>query len=300
MSNDDSLKVALIGGSGLADALPAEDVEAHDVDTPFGKPSAAILETTLDGVPVLLLKRHGEGHVHNPTQVPYRANLFALKQLGATHVLASGAVGSLRDEYKPRDLVLVDSTIDRTKHRASTFFEKAAVHVEFADPFCPVLRKLLRETAGTLGGDHTVHDGGTYVCMEGPAFSTRAESHEHRLIGGDVIGMTLQPEAKLAREAELPYAAVCLVTDYDCWKPRESEEVDPFALLNEIIGHLSAASGNAMTLLRATVASMAGRREELQDCPARTALQLGIWSKKDKIDPQEVERLRPIWGRYFD
>ena len=300
MSDTTELKIALIGGSGLADALPAQDVETHDVDTPFGRPSAPVLETTINGVPVLLLKRHGEGHVFNPTQVPYRANVFALKQLGATHVLASGAVGSLRDEYRPRDLVLVDSTIDRTKHRAGTFFEKAAVHVEFADPFCPVLRKLLREAASEIGGGHKVHDRGTYVCMEGPAFSTRAESHEHRLIGGGVIGMTLLPEAKLAREAELPYAAVCLVTDYDCWKPRPEGETDPFALLNEIIGHLSAASENAMKLLRTAVASAAGCRDELANCPASKALQLGIWSKKDAIDPAEVERLRPFWGRYFE
>ena len=291
------LKLALIGGSGLADALDAADADAHDLDTPFGKPSAPVLETTLDGLPVLLLKRHGEGHVHNPAAVPYRANIFALKQLGATHVIASGACGSLREEFAPRDLVIPDSTLDRTTSRPRTFYEKAAVHVEFADPFCPVLRRLLLDAAG----EAKVHDGGTYVCMEGPAFSTRAESHAHRLLGGGVVGMTLLPEARLAKEAELPYAAVCLVTDYDCWKERDpTAGHDPFALLTEIVGHLKAASDNAMALIRRAATLANDRREELASCPAREALTLGIWTKKDAIDRAEVERLRPLWGRHFE
>lgn len=301
--NDDShppLRIALIGGTGLGEAFGVDpQARVHEnLDTPFGRPSGPIVETTLDGVQVLLLQRHGPGHTLNPSAVPYRANLFALKMLGATHVLASGAVGSLRREYEPRHLVIVDQAIDRTFRRAGTFYERAAVHVDFAEPFCPVLRSLLLEAARS---HHLVaHDGGCYVCMEGPQFSTRAESHRHRLIGGDVIGMTLLPEAKLAREAELPYAAVCLVTDYDAWRSHDpSVTRDSDALLGEIIGHLKEASAHAMTLLRGAIAAMPDRREELWSCPAASALRLAIWSDKSQLDPAEVERLAPLWGRYF-
>jgi len=293
--NDNDLKIAISGGSGLGEALHADDGREHFPDTPFGKPSGPILETAIDGVGALLLKRHGPGHIYNPSHVPYRANLFALKQLGATHVLASGAVGSLREEIAPRHLLLPDSVIDRTKHRADTFYEHAAVHVEFGEPFCPVLRQLLKDAAGD---GVTLHDRGTYVCMEGPAFSTKAESHMHRLWGGDLIGMTLLPEAKLAREAELPYAAVCLVTDYDCW--REKPGGEPEALLMEIIGDLKAATANAMGVLRRAVGLAGQRRDALAACPARDALALGIWSDKASLDPAEVERLRPLWGRHFE
>ncbi|MEM7806928.1 MAG: S-methyl-5'-thioadenosine phosphorylase [Planctomycetota bacterium] len=294
---NETIKIAVIGGSGLGEALHADDATEHFPDTPFGKPSAPILETTLDGVPVLLLRRHGIGHVHNPSAVPYRANVFALKQLGATHVLASGAVGSLRETMEPRHLVLPDSTIDKTTKRANTFYEHAAVHVGFDEPFCPVLRKLLADAAAEVEGV-TLHDRGTYVCMEGPSFSTKAESHMHRLWGGDLIGMTLMPEARLAREAELPYAAVCLVTDYDCWRPHDASQ-GPQDLLTEIIGHLKAATANAMSLLRAALAMSSTRTDELLVCPARDALALGIWSDKSKIDPAEIERLEPLWGRHF-
>ena len=295
------LKIAVIGGSGLGETFSGDGATAHAVDTPFGPPSGSILETTYDGTPVLLLQRHGPGHLLNPSAVPYRANLFALKALGATHVLASGAVGSLREEYRPRDLVIPDSSIDKTHGRAKTFFDALAVHVEFADPFCPVLRSLLLEAAGeSAGGDFQTHDGGCYVCMEGPQFSTRAESHMHRLWGGDVVGMTLLPEAKLAREAELPYAAVCLVTDYDSWRPKEPEAGhDPAALLNEIIGHLKQASANAGGLIRRAVKLMAQRPEALAACPATRALDLAIWSDKAKVDAAEIARLRPIFGRHF-
>ena len=230
--------------------------------------------------------------------MPYRANLFALKQLGATHVLASGAVGSLREEIRPRDLIVVDSAIDKTHNRPSTFYENAAVHVEMADPFCPVLRQLLIEAGGSV--NTTIHERGTYVCMEGPSFSTRAESRMHRLWGGDVIGMTLMPEAKLAKEAELPYAAVCLATDYDAWRPRPDDAPDdPFALLNEILGHLKSATANAAALLRAAVQQIAAEPDRVAQCPAREALKLAIWSDKASIPSEEVDRLAPLWGRHF-
>jgi 5'-methylthioadenosine phosphorylase len=308
------LKIGLIGGTGLGQALAATEGTRHEVDTPFGRPSDAILETTWADVPVLILSRHGPGHVINPTQIPTRANIYALKQLGCTHILASGAVGSLREEYKPRDLVVPDQIIDKTVKRANTFFEKAAVHVEFAEPFCPVLRQILLEVAQTVEG-HEVHDRGCYVCMEGPAFSTRAESLMHRLWGGDLIGMTAMPEAKLAKEAEIPYALVALVTDYDCWRnlPAQTraetaaatapiappKPPDPHELLNEIIGNVQAATQNAIALLKRAVELMAQRREQLASCPARRALELAIWSDKSRIDPSEVQRLGPLWVKYF-
>src|SRR5437763_10637528 len=160
------LRVGLIGGTGLGEALGVKGGTRHEIDTPFGRPSDAIVEPNWAGVPVLLLARHGPGHLLNPSQVPFRANIFALKQLGCTHILASGAVGSLREEFKPRDLVIPDQVIDRTHKRANTFYDNAAVHVEFAEPFCPVLRQILLE-AGKSAGDFSVHDRGCYVCMEG-------------------------------------------------------------------------------------------------------------------------------------
>lgn len=346
------IKIGLIGGSGLGAAMAGQTSGArHEIDTPFGRPSDAIVETAWDGVPVLFLSRHGPGHLLNPSQVNYRANLFALKALGCTHILASGAVGSLREEYKPRDLVIVDQVIDKTHRRVGTFFEAAAVHVEMAEPFCPILRQILVE-AGKAPGlaiedpgaggaapsvepkpanpeptpaspppgtnaepaspetrsanpalPHSVHPRGTYVCMEGPAFSTRAESLMHRLWGGDVIGMTAMPEAKLAKEAEIPYALIALVTDYDCWRPHadaHGHALDPFKLLNEIIGHLKDATDNAIRLMRATVAAIAADPSRLDACPATRALQLAIWSDKSRIDPSERQRLGPIWMKYFE
>jgi 5'-methylthioadenosine phosphorylase len=297
------LRVGLIGGTGLGDALGVEGGTRHEIDTPFGRPSDAVVEGQWAGVPVLLLARHGPGHLLNPSQVPFRANIFALKKLGCTHILASGAVGSLREEFKPRSLVIPSQLIDRTTRRPSTFFEHAAVHVEFAEPFCPVLRQILLEAKGE-GTD--VHDGGCYVAMEGPAFSTRAESLMHRLWGGDLIGMTAMPEAKLAREAEIPYALLALVTDYDCWRNKPAvagdakEMVEPQLLLKEIMGNLQAATQNAVTLMKRAVELMNHRREQLSACPAMRALELAIWSDKARISTDEVQRLAPLWGRYFN
>src|SRR5437764_4081729 len=259
MSEANNIKVGLIGGSGLGAAMAQQtEGKRHELDTPFGRPSDAIVESQWSGVPILFLNRHGPGHLLNPSQVPYRANIFALKQLGCTHILASGAVGSLREEYKPRHLVIPDQIIDRTYRRPGTFYEHAAVHVEFAEPFCPVLRRILLDASGepaSAGGavDNTVHPSGCYVCMEGPAFSTRAESLMHRLWGGDLIGMTAMPEAKLAKEAEISYALIALVTDYDSWRTPTAQThaaADPSILLTEILANLHAATDNAITLMR--------------------------------------------------
>ena len=299
------IKIGLIGGTGLGQALDGQNNgQRHDIETPFGKPSDAIVQTQWAGLEVLILSRHGPGHLLNPTQVPYRANIFALKQLGCTHIIASGAVGSLREEFKPRDLVIADQLIDKTSRRAGTFFESAAVHVEFAEPFCPVLRRMLLEAGQSMQADSKgagVHDRGCYVCMEGPAFSTRAESLMHRLWGGDLIGMTAMPEAKLAREAEISYALVALVTDYDCWRGSAGPgaSVDPAALLKEILGNVEAATANAVELVRRTVALMAKSQTELADCPARQALSRAIWSDKSRIPPDHVQRLSPLWMKYF-
>ncbi len=304
------IKIGLIGGSGLGQALGARTArKRHELDTPFGKPSDAILETEWAGLPVLILSRHGPGHLLNPSQVPSRANIFALKQLGCTHILASGAVGSLREEFSPRDLVIPSQVIDKTHRRAGTFYDHAAVHVEFAEPFCPVLRRILLESAASQR-PYAVHDHGCYVCMEGPAFSTRAESLMHRLWGGDLIGMTVMPEARLAREAEISYALIALVTDYDSWRRKppapspdatdaSGEASDPSTLLKEIIGHLEAASNNAMDLMQRTVELMASRQDELRSAPAQRALSLAIWSDKSRIAPEEIERLAPLWKKYF-
>ncbi|HEY7120441.1 MAG TPA: S-methyl-5'-thioadenosine phosphorylase [Tepidisphaeraceae bacterium] len=312
------LRIGLIGGTGLGQALASTEGHRHELDTPFGRPADAIIETTWAGVPVFVLSRHGPGHVINPTHVPFRANLFALKQLGVTHILASGAVGSLREEFRPRDLVIPDQVIDKTYKRAATFYDKAAVHVEFAEPFCPILRQTLLDAAHAQSEQFRVHDRGCYVCMEGPAFSTRAESLMHRLWGGDLIGMTAMPEAKLAKEAEIPYALVALVTDYDCWRQKPANPLggetasaagsssprpphpSPPDLLREILANLQAATQNAVGLMKRAVELMATRREVLEQCPARHALELAIWSDKSRIDPDEVQRLKPLWVKYFE
>lgn len=302
------IKVGIIGGSGLGQLLPADNGRRHEIQTPFGSPSDAIIETDWEGLPVLLLSRHGPGHLIPPTAIPFRANIFALKQLGCTHIIASGACGSLRQEFKPRDLVIPDQIIDKTSSRAATFFEKAAVHVEFAEPFCPVLRRILIEQ-GAANASTAVHDRGCYVCMEGPAFSTRSESLMHRLWGGDLIGMTAMPEAKLAREAEIPYALVAIVTDYDSWKssapaapaaaPAKAEPVEPAALLQEIIANLQAASASAMELIGNALRRIAADPATLLACPAREALKLAIWSEKSRISREEIQRLSPLWAKYF-
>jgi 5'-methylthioadenosine phosphorylase len=344
------LKIGLIGGTGLGEAvLRGHAGVRHEVQTPFGPPSDAIIEAEWEGVPVFLLARHGPGHTIPPSQINSRANIFALKQLGVTHILASGAVGSLREELRPRDLVVPDQVIDKTFRRPGTFYERTAVHVELAEPFCPVLRRILLEAAvGRDGGPdaaspeprrqdtqapsgelsppgqpvpsesspeprplspgraaYTVHDRGCYVCMEGPAFSTRAESLMHRLWGGDLIGMTAMPEARLAREAEIPYVLLALVTDYDCWRvPRPKDPPgagrEAEQLLAEILANLQSAAASATDLLRRAVRLMAGRVDELMACPARSALKLAIWSDKSRIDPGEVQRLAPLWMKYME
>ncbi len=311
MSHDQSIRVGIIGGTGLGQTLVSQfnftDSQQHSIETPFGPPSGPIVTGSYAGTPIALLNRHGEGHVYNPSTVPYRANIYALKQLGCTHLLASGAVGSLREEIVPGDIVLCDQLIDRTMHRHRTFFENAAVHVEFADPVCPVMRKWLLNAAGGR-----CHDRGTYICIEGPSFSTRSESHMHRQWGADVVGMTALPEARLAREAEMAYALVALPTDYDCWRvagadhraiadaaggldsppvPAES------SLIEQIIANLKQATAASITMIQAALSDAQVLRQT--PSPAHSALDLGIWTEKAKIDPAEIDRLAVLWERHF-
>jgi len=288
--------LGVIGGSGLEHAMGAlGHVQSHRVDTPFGNPSGPIVTTEVDGVPVALLKRHGEGHVHGPSTVPYRANIFAMKKLGVTRILGTGAVGSLREEIAPRSLVIPDQVIDKTFRRAGTFFDDLVVHVELASPFCPSLRKVLELTAG--GSSTQIHLGGTYVCMEGPQFSTRAESELHRSWGASLIGMTVMPEARLAREAEICYALVALPTDYDCWRPHP-HALDQFELLEEIIGNLKAASQVALELIHASLPFV--KDLSRQPCPCQKALELAVWTDWELIPEAVRRRLHPILGRVLE
>jgi len=290
-----NVKVGLIGGTGMEEALLGQ-ITGHkrEVDTPFGKPSAPIVEGEIDGVPIAILARHGIGHRYNPTQVPYRANIFSLKKLGVTHILASGAVGALREHLRARTLVVPHQVIDKTTRRASSFYEDhCTVHVEFADPFCEELRNIL-VTSGS-GLDTIVHNGGTYVCMEGPAFSSRAEAFMHRHWGGDLIGMTGMPEAKLAREAEICYAHVSLITDFDCWRPpvltgpRET-------VLEAVIANLQVTTQYCLDLFRRAIRRIAS--ETPTDCPCQSALKMAIWSDHAAISPESRKILAPLIGKY--
>ena len=287
--------VGVIGGTGLGEALGAlGQGETREVETPFGRPSGPITLVEVGGVQVALLSRHGEGHLRNPSQVPYRANIFALKALGVTHIIASGAVGSLREEVAPRQLVIPDQVIDKTFRRETTFFDDLAVHVEFAAPFCTSVRNVLVKSA--VGLPTRCHQGGTYVCMEGPQFSTRAESEIHRGWGASLIGMTVMPEAKLAREAEICYALVALPTDYDCWKPH-SASLDQAKLIEEILGNVKVATQNAIELIRRAIPLVAALAEK--PCACQSALALAIWSDKVRIPAETRQKLAPLLGKYL-
>jgi 5'-methylthioadenosine phosphorylase len=287
--------VGLIGGTGLDEALSGSvGGEAVAVQTPFGDPSGEVLLSEVDGCKVAILARHGAGHRFHPSDVPYRANVYALKKLGCTHIIASGATGSLREQIHPGELVVPDQVIDKTYRRVPTFFDGCfAGHVEFSEPFCPLLRAHL--LAAAEGLDFKVHDGGTYVCMEGPAFSSKAESLMHREWGGDLIGMTCMPEAKLAREAEIAYALVAFPTDYDCWRPHEPG-AQPQALLAEIMANLQRGRQNALALIRRALASAS---KLTTDAPAHSALSMAIWTDRARIDRQVTERLGVLVAKYF-
>lgn len=301
--------IGLIGGTGLGHALAKEVTgQAIEVDTPFGRPSAAIIRGRWEGVEIAFLPRHGPGHAFGPSAVPYRANIYALKSVGVTQIIASGATGSLREEIRPRDLVIADQVIDKTYRRAGSFFDGPglAAHVEFSEPFCPRLRSILLEVGHTAGT--TVHDGGTYVCMEGPAFSTVAESRMHRAWGGDLIGMTCMPEARLAREAEMCFALVALPTDYDCWRPH-APGMDSRAVLEEIIHNVEEATAHSVTLIRSALRAIAaeqggsgglqGSSAARPGCGCQSALELAMWTKRESVPAELRRKLSPILSKYF-
>jgi len=285
--------IGIIGGTGLGDALAEYliDADLHDVETPFGKPSAPICVGTLGKNKVAFLNRHGKGHKLSPSEVPFAANIFALKKLGVHTLISSGAVGSLRKEIAPGDLVVVDQFIDKTFRRQSTFFSGfAAVHCEMAEPVCGRVRRMLLDTAKNI--DVKTHPKGTYVCMEGPQFSTRAESLMHRSWGGDLIGMTAIPEAKLAREAQICYALVALPSDYDCWRPHQAK-ADKQTLLKEITANLQTATDNCLKIIKAVLQSDC----ELvcEDCHCRRSLDLAVWTDPAQIEPADKEKLKVLF-----
>ena len=285
--------VGVIGGTGLGDALAEQltDVQQRSTKTPFGDPSGPIMIGTLGSRQIAFVGRHGPGHSYGPSDVPYAANIFALKQLGVRTVIASGAVGSLRDEIAPGDLVIVDQFIDKTFKRTSTFFSGyGAVHAEMAQPTCSRLRETLLRVADPM--DIKIHPTGTYVCMEGPQFSTRAESLMHRLWGGDLIGMTAMPEAKLAREAQMCYALIALASDYDCWRPHDPAKGKQ-TLLAEIISNLQTATQNCLDLVKALLAS--DEALACEDCDCRKSLELAVWTKPEHIDPVRKQALAPLF-----
>ena len=284
-------KIGIIGGSGLYDIEGLVDATWRDVETPWGMPSDQVLTGTLNNVDMVFLPRHGRGHVFSPTTVPYRANIDALKRLGVTDVISVSACGSFRDEMAPGDFVIVDQFIDRTFAREKSFFGTWCVaHVSVAHPTCPRLSAACRQAATDAG--ITVHNGGTYLAMEGPQFSSIAESKMYReSLGADVIGMTNMPEAKLAREAELCYASVAMITDYDSWHP-EHGSVD----ITSIIATLQGNAGKARDLVGRLPALVGGERE---DCPhgCDKALEFAIMTAPDKRDPALIAKLDAIAGR---
>ena len=282
-------KIGIIGGTRLYDIEGMTDIEEVDIDTPFGKPSDTIVVGRLGGVKVAFLPRHGRGHPIPPTDVPMRANIYALKSLGVEHIIGINSAGSLKEELKPGELVIPDQLIDRTRGRVNTFFrESIAVHIPFAEPFCPALSQIVYQSAQTTGA--TVHRGGTFVVMEGPAFSTKAESHLYRSWGADIIGMTALPEAKLAREAEICYAIIACVTDYDCWHERH-EPVTAKMILNVQSQNIDSAKKIIKLAL--------GKIPERRDCECASALKTAFVTAPEKISDEQKKKLNLLIGKYL-
>lgn len=285
--------IGIIGGSGLYKMEALKDVEEVTIDTSFGQPSDALIVGTLDGVKVAFLARHGRNHHLLPSELPFRANIYAMKSLGVKYLISASAVGSLKEEVKPLDLVVPDQFIDRTKNRVSTFFGDGIVaHITFGDPICPQLAGVLADAIASLNlPDVTLHRGGTYLCMEGPAFSTKAESHLYRSWGATVIGMTNLPEAKLAREAEIAYATLALSTDYDCWhSDHDSVTVDM------VIANLQRNAINAQKVIQETVRRLA---QDPFTSDAHSALKHAILTPLDKVSAATKEKLNLLLQKYL-
>jgi len=292
-SANQPLRIGVIGGSGLYEIDGLEDISEHTIDTPFGAPSSPLVVGRLaehPGVELVFLARHGRDHQFNPSEVPYRANLFAMKTLGVSWVISVSAVGSLQMEVEPSHMVIIDQFIDRTKNRPSTFFDNGIVaHVGFGDPVCPTLRQFLLAAAREVGA--TVHDGGTYVCIEGPAFSTRAESNMYRSFGARVIGMTNLPEAKLAREAEISYATIAMSTDYDCWHEGHDD-----VTVEQVVRVARQNVATARQIIKAAVPRIAAHDGP---CPQSNALAGAIMTKLEAIPAERKEALAPLVSKYL-
>ena len=290
----DSARVGVIGGSGLYSINSLESIREVQIETPFGSPSDALRIGTLNGVEVVFLARHGRQHHLLPSEVPYRANIWALRSLGVRWLISVSAVGSLREHLRPRDMVVPHQFIDRTRQRPQSFFGNGCVaHVSLADPFCPTLSEwLAAAAAGEMPVGHHLHRGGTYLCMEGPAFSTRAESELYRSWGCDVIGMTNHTEARLAREAEIAYASLSMVTDFDCWHDDHDA-----VTVEMVVGNLKANATATGPILERLMDSF---REERPGSPAHNALEHALMTSPDAVPAETRKRLdlftSPYWG----
>jgi 5'-methylthioadenosine phosphorylase len=283
------VQIGIIGGSGLYDMPGVTDRKEVTLSTPFGDPSGPYVLGTLRGRRVVFLARHGAGHRIPPSELNFRANIFGMKVLGVEYILSASAVGSLKQEYKPLDIVIPDQFFDRTKGRISTFFGRGlAGHVGFAHPFCKILSGLAYDSAQKAGA--TVHEGGTYVCMEGPQFSTLAESKLYRSWGMDIIGMTNLQEAKLAREAEICYATIALVTDYDCWHPDHDS-----VTVEMVMSNLTQNAKMAQDIIAGGVERLPFART----CECASALKYALVTRPDAISAQVKQDLAPIIGKYL-
>ncbi|MBD1839872.1 S-methyl-5'-thioadenosine phosphorylase [Coleofasciculus sp. FACHB-64] len=286
-------RIGIIGGSGLYKMEALKDVEEMQISTPFGFPSDALILGTLEGTRVAFLARHGRNHTLLPSELPFRANIYAMKQLGVEYLISASAVGSLKEEAKPLDMVVPDQFIDRTKNRVSTFFGEGIVaHIGFADPVCNQLAGVVADAIASLNlPDVTLHRGGTYVCMEGPAFSTKAESHLYRSWGATIIGMTNLPEAKLAREAEIAYATLALVTDYDCWHPDHDS-----VTVEMVIANLQRNATNAQKVIQETVRRLS---ENPPVSDAHSALKYAILTRLENVPAATKEKMELLLKKYL-
>lgn len=286
--------IAVVGGTGLYDAGEATKITPHEVKTPFGAPSDHILDVETKDYRFLFLPRHGRGHRLLPSEINYRANIWALKSLGAAWCISVSAVGSLREQMHPGDVVVPHQVIDKTQGRPNSFFGDGVVaHVSMADPFCPVLRQLLM-TGARISGESlgfTVHDGGTYICIDGPTFSTRAESHMYRSWNADVIGMTNLPEAKLAREAEIAYGTLALVTDYDCWRD-DGNDVHAHAVADVVRSNAS----HARSILKNVIPELS---KSTPSDLVQNALKQAVFTDLTTVSPERVAALEPILRPYL-
>ncbi len=286
-------RIGIIGGSGLYKMDALKEVEEVYVDTPFGKPSDAFIVGTLDSTRVAFLARHGRKHTLLPTELPFRANIYAMKKLGVDYIISASAVGSLKEEVKPLDMVVPDQFIDRTRNRISTFFGEGIVaHITFGDPVCKNLADILATAIASQSlPDVTLHRGGTYVCMEGPAFSTKAESNLYRSYGATVIGMTNLQEAKLAREAEIAYATMALVTDYDCWHPDHDS-----VTVEMVVANLQRNAVNAQKVIIEAVRQLS---ENPPESDAHSALKYAILTRLENVPVETKQKLSVILKKYL-